>query len=102
MNIPDHISESLETIFGIKILKFFDVNADPGSGNFFDPGSGMEKNSDPGLTTRIRNTGRVRYGMQLHVLSCSISSLPGKPFLGPCHPGPQSANFLHLNTRQNT
>jgi hypothetical protein len=30
---PDHISESLETIFGVKILKFFDA----------DPGSGMEK-----------------------------------------------------------
>jgi hypothetical protein len=41
MNIPDHISESLETIIWVKILKFFDV--DPGSGNFFDPESGMEK-----------------------------------------------------------
>jgi hypothetical protein len=30
MNNPDHISESLETIFWVKILKFFD--ADPGSG----------------------------------------------------------------------
>jgi hypothetical protein len=29
MNEPDHISESLETIFLVKILKFFD--ADPGS-----------------------------------------------------------------------
>jgi hypothetical protein len=45
MNNPDHISESLETIFWVKILKFFDAN----------PGSGMEKiriqdgkNSDPG------------------------------------------------------
>jgi hypothetical protein len=28
MNILDHISESLETIFCVKILKFFD--ADPG------------------------------------------------------------------------
>jgi hypothetical protein len=27
-NNPDHISESLETIFSVKILKFFD--ADPG------------------------------------------------------------------------
>jgi hypothetical protein len=33
MNDPDHISESLETIFWAKILKFFDA----------DPGSGMEK-----------------------------------------------------------
>jgi hypothetical protein len=40
MNIPDHISESLETIFWVKIVKFFDADADvdPGSGNLFDPG----------------------------------------------------------------
>jgi len=44
MNIPDHITESLETVFGLKIHKFFDADADPGSGNFLtmDPGSGME------------------------------------------------------------
>jgi hypothetical protein len=35
MNIPEHISESLETIFGIKILKFFDADADSGSGIIF-------------------------------------------------------------------
>jgi hypothetical protein len=53
MNIPDHNSKNLETIFGYKILKFFD--ADPESGIFLtrDPGW---KNSDPG-TSRIRNTG---------------------------------------------
>jgi hypothetical protein len=40
MNNPDHISESLETIFWLKyILKFFD--ADPGWKKF---GSGMGKN----------------------------------------------------------
>jgi hypothetical protein len=43
MDNPDHISESLETIFLVKILKFFD--ADPGWKEF---GSGTEKNSDPG------------------------------------------------------
>jgi hypothetical protein len=47
MNIPDHISGSLETIFWDKILQFFDADADPdpdpGFGNLFDPGSGMEK-----------------------------------------------------------
>jgi hypothetical protein len=43
MNNPDHISESLETIFfGVKILKFFDAdlgkNSDPGFGiNIPDP-----------------------------------------------------------------
>jgi hypothetical protein len=30
MNSPDHISESLETIFWVKILKFFVSDADPG------------------------------------------------------------------------
>jgi hypothetical protein len=33
MNNPDHISENLETIFWVKILKFF----------YAYPGSGMEK-----------------------------------------------------------
>jgi hypothetical protein len=44
-NIPDHISESLEPIVGLKILKSFDT--DPGYGIFLthDPG---RKNSDPG------------------------------------------------------
>ncbi len=36
MNNPDHISESLETIFWVKILKF--VDADPGRKKF---GSGI-------------------------------------------------------------
>ncbi len=36
MNIPDQISESLETIFWLKILKFFD--ADPGIFITSDPG----------------------------------------------------------------
>ena len=31
INIPDHIADSLETIFFDKILKFFDAAADPGS-----------------------------------------------------------------------
>ncbi len=50
MNNPDHISESLETFFGVKILKFFNE----------DPGSGMKiirirdgKNSDPGSGINI-------------------------------------------------
>ncbi len=38
MNIPDNISESLETIFGLKRIKFFDT--DPESRNS-DPGSGI-------------------------------------------------------------
>jgi hypothetical protein len=38
MNIPDHISENLETGFWVKILEFF----------YADPGSRDGKNSDPG------------------------------------------------------
>jgi hypothetical protein len=45
MNILDHISESLETILWIEILKFFDADADldqaPGMFLTLDPGSGM-------------------------------------------------------------
>jgi hypothetical protein len=46
MNILDHISESLEKKFGLKILKFFDADPDPGSVIFLtgDPGW---KNWDP-------------------------------------------------------
>jgi hypothetical protein len=49
MNNPDIISESLETIFLVKILKFFDV----------DPESGMEKirirDRHPGSATLPEN-----------------------------------------------
>jgi hypothetical protein len=45
MNIPDHISESLEIFFGLKILKFVDADPAPGFGirNIFEAGSEMEK-----------------------------------------------------------
>jgi hypothetical protein len=60
MNNPDHISQSIETIFWVKILKFFD--ADPGSrirdGNISDLGSGMEKSwirdKYPGSVTLLK------------------------------------------------
>jgi hypothetical protein len=60
MNIPDYTSESLETIFGVKILKFFVSDPDPGFGNLFNPGSGMEKIwiRNPGSISKIRDTGR--------------------------------------------
>jgi hypothetical protein len=55
MNIPDHISQRLETIFWVKILQFCDADSDAGSGNLFDTGSGMEKNrirdKHPGSST---------------------------------------------------
>jgi hypothetical protein len=47
MNILDHISESLETIFWIKILKFFDADAEPVFGNLFEPRSGIREKHLP-------------------------------------------------------
>jgi hypothetical protein len=56
INISDHISESLESIFDFIILKFF--VADPGSGSFLTLGSGDGVNSDPdkhaGSATLVR------------------------------------------------
>jgi hypothetical protein len=59
MNIPDHISESLETIFWVKILEFFDADAarDPGIFVIRDPGwkkfgSGI-RNKHPGSATLV-------------------------------------------------
>jgi hypothetical protein len=58
MNIPDHSSESLETFLGLKILKFFYSDPDPGSGIFLtlDPVSGMENPKPGSVISRIRNT----------------------------------------------
>jgi hypothetical protein len=50
MNIPDHFSEILETIFKVKILKFFNADPDPVSGIFFTLYPGW-KNSDQGSGT---------------------------------------------------
>jgi hypothetical protein len=54
MNNPDHISESVETIFWVKIQKFFDA----------DPRSGMEKiwirDKHPGSATLILTTHHPR------------------------------------------
>jgi hypothetical protein len=57
MKIPDHISESLEIIFWIKILKFIDADPYPGSGKHFYPGSGIRDKH------RIRNTACVFMNM---------------------------------------
>jgi hypothetical protein len=38
MNVPDNISDSLETIFWVKIPKFFDAVPDPESG-IYCPGN---------------------------------------------------------------
>jgi hypothetical protein len=49
MYIPYHITESLETLFWV-ILKFFNADADPGSGIFLtlNPGSGIFLTLNPG------------------------------------------------------
>ncbi len=43
MNIPDHLSESSETVFRVKVLKIFSCGSGTGTQNLFDPGSRMEK-----------------------------------------------------------
>jgi hypothetical protein len=71
MNIPDHFAESLETLFGLKILKFFDVDPDPGSRIFLtlNQGSGIPdgkiwiQDKHPGSATLARtllNTSRSK------------------------------------------
>jgi hypothetical protein len=55
MNNPDHISESFETIFWVKILKFF----------YADPGSGMPKirirDKHPGSATLLLKMKKAQY-----------------------------------------
>jgi hypothetical protein len=63
MNFRDYMCESLETIFWLKIrvVKFFDVNPDPGSGirNLFYPGPGIRdgririRDKHPGSATLL-------------------------------------------------
>ncbi len=66
MNIPDHISESLKTNFWVKILKFFDADADPGIFLTLDPGwkkfgSGIHdkhpgiRDKHPGISNTVSN-----------------------------------------------
>jgi hypothetical protein len=56
---PDHISESVETIFWVKILKFLDADADPDSrsGNLFEPGSGIRVGKKFGSGIRDKHSG---------------------------------------------
>jgi hypothetical protein len=79
MKNPDHISESLETIFWVKILKFFDVYPGSGMEKF---GSGMEKirseirDKHPGSTTLLlRSLGidswllkKYKFGLSLKIM----------------------------------
>jgi hypothetical protein len=63
MNNPDHISESLETFFRVKILTFIDAIREPGwkkFGSEIGTGSGMEKiriqDKHPGSATLLFDT----------------------------------------------
>jgi|688.fasta_scaffold596078_1 hypothetical protein len=62
LNIPDHIFESLETILWVKILKYFDADANP------DPGSG-NRNFDPGY---IEDLGKIAACLQILQFSLLI------------------------------
>ncbi len=61
MNIPGHISESLGTIFGVKILKFIDTDPDPGSRIYLSLDPGLKKfgsgiqDKHPGSATLVSN-----------------------------------------------
>jgi hypothetical protein len=57
MNIPDHISESLETLIWVKIIEFFNTDPDPGSIIFLtlDPGRKKFRDKHPGSATLARN-----------------------------------------------
>jgi hypothetical protein len=76
-NISDHISESLETIFRSKILKFLDVDPDPGFGIFMtlDPWSGIQhgkiriRDKHPGSATLV-------LGQMLGVIHVTESQTP--------------------------
>ncbi len=78
MNISE-FPRAQKQFFGLKILKFFNGNPDPGSGIFFtlNPGSAM-KNSDPGSGINIPDP--------LHWILAGIlqsASLAGQQLTGP-------------------
>jgi hypothetical protein len=66
MNNPDHSPYSLETIFWVKILKFFDE--DPGWKKS-DPGSGMERvgSGNRDGKSRIRDPGWKKVGSGINI-----------------------------------
>jgi hypothetical protein len=56
MNNPDHISESLETVFWVTILKFVDADSECGMEKIF--GSGI-RDKHPGAATLVRDVSRI-------------------------------------------
>jgi hypothetical protein len=73
VNILDNFSESFETVFGLKILKFFDADTDPGSSDL-DSGSGMKKFGSgirykhPGSARLVRANGMEMSRIKLYGL----------------------------------
>jgi hypothetical protein len=53
MKILDHIFESLEPIFWVKILQFLYVDPEPGSGILLNPGSGIRDGKKFGSGKKI-------------------------------------------------
>jgi hypothetical protein len=101
MNNPDHISESLETIFLVKIIKFFD--ADPGSdirdGKNSDLGSGMEKSRilDPGSGINIPDSQHCLQTTKI-IDTQSVSTVPH--YLTILGSNRYAINFSYLYTVQ--
>jgi hypothetical protein len=82
MNNPDHISESFETIFWFKILKFFD--ADAGSGIFLTRDPGWKRfefgilDKHPGSATLILRLRLIRISVAWVLI---LASIPTKSVL---------------------
>ncbi len=72
MNNPNHTSESLETVFWIKILKFFD--ADPGWKKY---GSGIrDKHPRFVIVTLLAVANNSGLGMTFNVRNVSLPTRP--------------------------
>jgi hypothetical protein len=97
MNNPDHISESLETVFSVTIFKFF--AADPGSemGKF---GSGIRDGKKFGSGINIPDSQRLPAPEEQQRLSSgnprsSSSTLPSGPAPSSTHPLAASCQYSH-------
>jgi hypothetical protein len=95
MNKPDHISQSLGTIFWVKILKFFDA----------DPGSGMEKirirDKHPGSATLLRSDPICSVFRQ-DPQSCKRQTTTGSAVLQEANNNAGSSLFLTLIVAEST
>ncbi len=83
IKVSDHIFESLETIFWVKILKFFDADVDPGVFFTLDLGSGTEqlriRDNHPGSATLVPVMRRERKEMIGLMISSQAQHQDGEP-----------------------